>query len=369
MDHADASREGRASDTWRRWLMRLALLTCTGCADQTDAPALARSFTDVQVTDVRPSGDGVVVEYWVSDLSAPSLARALGRVRRYEVGGRRADAWKSNGLRVYQGPTADLIPAAAGITMTPQTRRETLPMLHRWTPIATGRRWDSGVDVWLDQQDWGEADEAGSVAVSMGRLSLGPGSLRLLARTWVAAGLTEFSRDGSGPGVPLVMVLEMAPQHFTGSAARTIDLAAVARPSQARDDGQFFERLRLELECEPGQTVLIVPAHPREEWPDGSPGGHGPGGLGAPRDGYSSEPEPQNSEPTVPDGPRVLREHVAGPRLPDLLTLGEAMLTDARVGQGASRRVILSVTPRLSEPAVTTDGTEPRDAIRRGMVR
>ncbi|MBL8962833.1 MAG: hypothetical protein JNK70_02060 [Phycisphaerae bacterium] len=357
-----APRRGRGvvRATARRWAcLAWASMAIGGCAERQETPNPPRTFADVQVGDVRSSVDGVVVEYWICDLSSGSLGRALERVRRYEVTGRRAGAWRSNGLRVFLGPTEEVIAAVTGITMAPQTRRETLPMLPRWMPIATGRRWDSGVDVWLDQQDWGDGDEAGSIAVSMGRLSLGPGSMRLLARTWIASGTTEFIPDGIGPGVPTMMVLEMAPQHHGGSTARSLDLAAATRSSSARGDGQFFDRLRLELACEPGQTALIVPAHPREEWLYEN---QGPLGRGSPDPSRPMSPDElsEGDLEILDEGVQPVPTGPAGPQLPDLLTIGEAMLTDARVGRGASRRVILSVTPRLTERFERSERASPR---------
>ncbi|GMV24848.1 MAG: hypothetical protein AMXMBFR58_08790 [Phycisphaerae bacterium] len=338
----------------------VACMVAAGCEGDPD-PAPPREFSALQLQEVRPAGDGLDVEFWVTDLSPVALGRALAPISSYRSQGSRSRLWEGNGLRVYVVPADQARSVVGALPLQGQARRESLPMLGRWRPLSGGRRWDSGLDIWLDQQDWG-LDPGAMVAISSGRLTLGGGTLRLLARSWLVAGTPVLGGAEDSARVPAAMVLQLLPQHV--DAARSADLLAGPALNAATDQGQTFERLLVDLICDPGQTVLIVPAHPREEWPQASeiasrPVPAAPAASDAPEvkpreidDAPAVDPVPlaapaaadaRNQDQTADStaGP------AAGPALPDLLTLGEAMLTDAIVGRGAHRRVIISITPRI----------------------
>ncbi len=331
-----------------------------GCSSGSPEKEKPREFSQVKVDEVRAAGDGMDVEFWVTDLSAAALGRALVGVESAELTDKAGAAWRGNGLRIYKTSAQAARELGASLPLQGQARRDSLPMLDRWMPLSTGRKWESGLEVWLDQQDWGSQGGSAAVAVSTGKLTLGPGSLRLLARSWLIAGATDPLLSMPGAEIPAAMVVELVAQHVDRSRSGPSDLITGPTLASPREEGQVFERLMIDLVCEPGQTIVIVPAHPREDWHAGTDGaGAVAGGTGAAGPSATPSSEPPVIDP-VPEGTASAEQPgdslpvgsaapatPIGPAVPDLLTLGEAMLTDATVGRGASRRVIVVVTPRV----------------------
>ncbi len=318
----------------------------------------------MRLGEVRPAGDGVDVEFWVLDMSAEALARAVSPI----TAGERTDSvgtmWRANGMRVFKAPSGTVAQIGQRLPMQGQTRRDALPLLPRWSPVALGRTWSSGVDVWLDQQDWSGGGKDPGPAVSTGRLALGAGALRLLARTWPVAAPADVLGGGTlSADLPAALVVQLVPQHVESSRLSSDRIGEAPDPERTSPwrQGQVLERLVMELPCERGESIVIVPAHPREKWlvgeasagsalpaeagknppPRADPSPQGP--LIEPRPARENPEEPPTDAPGhAPDGAFAL-----GPGIPDLLSLGEAMLTDASVGNGAHRRVILVITPRV----------------------
>lgn len=350
-----------------------------GCESEPQAQAPGpRTFQDIQLGEVKAPEQGMDVEFWVTDLSPAALGRALAPLNSTLIAGKTSEVWRSNGLRLYRVQADVGRRVAASLPMQGQVRREALPMLERWTPLATGRRWSQGLDIWLDQQNWGVGERESPLLVSMGKLSLTPGALRMLARNWVVASTVDplatpstpttsttstTSTTPTTPTLPASMLVQLVPQHAESQRSGPSDLITGPSLSSPRDDGQVFDRLSIELVCERGEMILIVPVHPREELVeksqtaqgDPAPDGAGPSTipqvplieptLTNPEQG----PSPQASAGWPGDGESGRGSAATGPLLPDLLTLGEAMLTDATVGRGARRRVIIAITPRVPE--------------------
>lgn len=297
------------------------------------------------------------VEFWVIDLSSEALGRALAPLGDARLAGTAGDRWTSNGFRVYRVPSAAARAVAESLPMQGQARRDSLAMLSRWSPLSGGRKWDSEVEVWLDQQDWGADSPSSSVAISNGRLTLGAGAFRLLARSWLVAGASDLVLDGPQGYIPAAMVVQLVPQHVDSFRTGRSDLLTGPRLSSPQDEGQVFTRLTLDVVCGQGETLLIVPAHPREKWALGQPATTS---LPIERTTRGNSDQPPTIAPRpVDSGPETAevdeaaaaqepaRADSIGPFVPDLLTLGEAMLTDASVGNAAHRRVILAITPRV----------------------
>lgn len=354
-------------------------LACCGLAgcgtDDSKASTKPREFSEVQLGKVESAGEGMDVEFWVLDLSSPALGRAMSPLSEFQVGGVLGKRWRDNGLRVYRAPSGAVRSVATTLPMQGQARRDSLAMVTRWTPLSGGRAWDSDIEVWLDQEDWGEDSPSATVAISNGKLTLARGALRFLSRAWLVAGTSDPTLD-PGAGIPAAMMLELVPQHIPSERSSDSDLLSGPKLNSSRDGGQVFSRLTLDLLCEQGETVIIVPAHPREKWESG------PAAESRMASGTSPRPpEPPTILP-LPErdpGERVedSLEHTGetatlepiGPSVPALLTLGEAMLTDAAVGNFAHRRVLIAITPRMPkrfDPLVSAE-IEQRD--QRGPVR
>jgi hypothetical protein len=348
-----------------RGLRGLATVCCVmplaACeTEQEVAPSSVRTFGDIQLQEVRAPNEGMDVEFWVTDLSSAGLGRALAPLSSTMLGGKTAEVWRSNGLRIYRVASTEGKRVAASLPMQGQVRRDALPMLERWTPLATGRRWNDGLDIWLDQQNWGDSGASSALMVSMGKLSLTPGSLRLLARNWVVAGTVDPLAGGqSGGSLPAAMLVQLVPQHAESRRSGPSDLFTGPTLSSPREDGQVFDRLSIELVCEPGEMLLIVPVHPREELVESTQRGS-PAQEASEATGPSTiQPVPliepklidESAPASAQDGPASQNNQpsTAGPKVPDLLTLGEAMLTDATFGKGARRRVIIAITPRVPD--------------------
>jgi hypothetical protein len=368
---ATSSRLERGTGWLRVFLRGFAAACCAvslvACeTEQEVSPTAARTFGDIQLQEVRAPDEGMDVEFWVTDLSSAGLGRALAPLNSTMLTGQTAEVWRSNGLRIYRVSSVEGKRVGASLPMQGQVRRDALPMLERWTPLATGRRWSDGIGIWLDQQNWDSTNASSSLMVSMGKLSLAPGSLRLLARNWVVAGTVDPLTTGHSIGqptgqssgsLPAAMLVQLVPQHAESRRGGPSDLFTGPTLSSPRDDGQVFDRLSIELICEAGEMLLIVPVHPREELAASQL-------QGGPAPEASELPGPSTIQPVPLIEPRLMEESsadfgsddpapvanqpsTAGPKVPDLLTLGEAMLTDATFGKGARRRVIIAITPRV----------------------
>lgn len=345
-------------------VIQASIALISGCSsDPAPLPDEPRDFSTLKIDQVKPAGEGLDVEFWVIDLSPAAIGRALDDIQGAELTDAQARLWRSNGLRIFKTTAKIAGDIGASLPLHGQARRDSLPLLPRWSSLASGRAWTAGVEIWLDQQNWTSDLGTPTPTVSTGHIQLGAGSLRVLARTWPIAVPPDLTQVAAGPAtLPAALVVQLMPQHVDSIRSSDDRLTTTPQPSLAtpQKEGQAFDRLMLEVPCMPGEAIIIVPAHPRESWhaladPNAS-------SLTSPQTPSTRneapliEPQPlddrdhaETGDPSAdPDAPAApARGSRIGPSVPDLLSLGEAMLTDAIVGNAASRRVIVVITPRV----------------------
>jgi hypothetical protein len=191
-------------------------------------------------------------------------------------------------------------------------RADDIPRLRALLP-AVGeiqRQWLGEAPAWSDILSSPEWRSPRSCALDQDVVTLEPGRLRLLLRTWI-----EPAPDGSAR-----VRIELAPQHV----ARSQPPATLnpPRPATAAAAGHVFDALVVTFAAsEPGEAILLVPEGPLVRW--------------------AVEASDANLPPaTDPPGPRF-------PRAP---TPGELLLAGGPVDEPAvASRALVLLVPRVPE--------------------
>lgn len=203
-------------------------------------------------------------------------------------------AWIENGLRMVRIPENKLPELEARLPAVRSLERTWFGWATEWTSLFIGRR----------------AGGSGPVLIDGQPVTLAPGTLRLLARTWTAQGST-------GP----VLRLELAMQHQTRVADDVLATTGL-RASVARtllDEGSVFAQLNVDAALEPGWVYAISSERPGVEW------------------------SASRRKRTENDG-----DGEAGPKVSPPPTLGEAMLSQASDNPAVRGvKVVVVLVPRV----------------------
>jgi hypothetical protein len=201
-------------------------------------------------------------------------------------------------------------------------------------------------------------EQSEAIELDSGVLTLESGHLRMLLRSWPvpkeapAARADARGRSGNGSGLPGAMVrVEVTPQAVREAVGRVVPRDADGNPiaglspaqSVATEDaGSMFARLAFETSLDAGDALVIFPmdrdAARREARTDGARAMDTSGPALAARSETSAGGE-------LPDealaAPSIVRRGDVGPAVPELPTLGEAMLTDKLAASPRGDRLVL----------------------------
>lgn len=144
-------------------------------------------------------------------------------------------AWRANGIEVIGVPVERIAALESVLTKVGFRQSQDMGETPKWTEVAKGPEWQGDQRLVLDN----------------GPVTLGPGRMRMLLRTWVVPGQSTLPKasddvevvtgvdagDGARAGanaemVPGAVRVEMAPQHMEASASRT-SLADLLKPQDA----------------------------------------------------------------------------------------------------------------------------------------
>lgn len=307
---------------------------CGGDGESAAKPG-GRASTS-SVADEFGRSPGLDVAYWIVSDSPARLGAAFGAYEGASAppsGILCGEAWRRNGLRIIKVPLAAANELLPRLTVAGPLRQEALGVIPQWTPLASGPEWRRIVLLQADARS--------------GRREFPTGRFRLLARCWsmplltLAQGHAQGSGpplDAAAPGVGASLVLELVPQHVASAESpfERISLGApTARPG-AELDGEVLADLALSLRCDEPTVLVIVPASSEEKWeapPEEDAGATDSVGVGeAPAD-----------RPIDKTDVRAANNAAEGPSTPPLISVGEAMLTDAGAGNTARTRVIVVI--------------------------
>jgi hypothetical protein len=296
--------------------------------------------------------------WWGANAGSRGLAELLSPYLDDSVGldPRTRSLWQSNGLRLVCVPVdkldtiRQLLPQVGGV------QRQWLGQVALWTDVIHGTSWP---DLQLVDMD-------------NGRLTLGPGEVRILLRCWTM----PVPGSEAGGATRSAMRAELLIQH---KEPPRIDASTLyTRPSTVSDpldEGLVFKRLAASITLPPDRALLIIPESPQLDWRSlaqvpadqldqdqaalaetrarsdaaGADQPDGPGSVGQVFRDRAAQRERDERTP---------KPEVAGPADPatDLSrTLGELLLTPNRsrlegnVADQASVRSILVLVPRIPE--------------------
>jgi hypothetical protein len=255
-------------------------------------------------------------------------------------------AWRANSIQIIGVPMERIAALESVLTKVGFRQNQDMGETPQWTQVCAGPEWDGEQRLVLDN----------------GPVTLGPGRLRMLLRTWVVPGSSvqpraaedlevlmadggSTPRDGRDPeSVPGAVRVEMAPQHAEASANRT-SLADLLKPQNdemrgvegAARAGMILSRLTAAATLN-GDTALLVLASDAGLQAVGDPTTGGGGG------GWIAEKPDRTGATTV------------GPMMPGDMRLGPAILTSAPdgggggVGVGGARSwTVLILIPRAPD--------------------
>ena len=289
-----------------------------GCATDT-GPTDARLRERASVADspvVDEEANGVDIRWWFTDDSNGSLARALGphAAAPVGIGESRRDALRASGVRIAR-ITLDEADAVLEQLDSLGSRKHTwLTPTGRWSQVYTGRRVGPSVPVMLGGR----------------RTHMDPGTLRLLARTWV-------SRTLDGPILRAGLAAQnKAPPPPPGESF-------FERPAfkSEPEKGPILDPIAFTLTLEEGHVWVITCAAPDDDWQRRSQPGQ-----------QADTPEKSQNE-NESDAPSPRRElafpqTMPGPPAKRPLTVGEILLSlrPEETG-GRTIKTVVVIVPRL----------------------
>lgn len=197
----------------------------------------------------RAGEGGLEVSWWVTAADGAALAEALGPFRGSPVPMPEAEVelWRAHGLRVFSVPVDRVSGLRERLGSTGPVQQQWLGQAVQWTETVRGPEAPGGQTVALDAE----------------RVRLGPGALRLLARSWI-----EPAPPGPGETTARAQLrVEVMPQHHESVPGRTPDpLRLDVQPTSAETQGLLFSRLYARMALGPDRAVVIVPERPGVEW-------------------------------------------------------------------------------------------------------
>lgn len=320
--------------TTRCLVTALVVVALGGCAQNDDLAMNAGVRSGMPGTD-----SGLTLQWWRVDDTNHALGSVLAKYadRPVPMHASVRTLWRENGLRVVSVPEDELSAMRADLWRTGQTLRserlgadtsqstprqraelgdltrvhaEWLGQRPRWTEIASGREMPRGAVIALDS----------------GRVRLGPGRVRLLARCW-SIPLTGLSTRVPA-GLRIELALQWADLDRTDRNAPSLNEVNILRA--AEDEGLIFSRFVAEMIAVQGEALVIVTDAPDADWNART--------KDAPKDA------PKENAPNE-DARRIVVLPAA-----TLPTLGRALLTDPGAGEYRSgTKVVLVLTPRIPE--------------------
>lgn len=248
------------------------------------------------------------------------------------------ETWARNGLRVVRVP-ADRVPIVrTRLGLIAPEAQQLIGFSSRRVSVARGAAFEQSEAIELDS----------------GVLTLESGHLRMLLRSWPVPKEVPSarSRAGKGTGLPGAMVrLEVTPQAVREVVGRVVPRDAEGNPiaglspaqSVATEDaGSMFARLAFETSLDAGDALVIFPIERdtsgREERAGGAKAMDTLGSAQvAESESVANTSLPDESLPAA----SIVRRGDVGPAVPELPTLGEAMLTDKLAASPRGDRLVL----------------------------
>ncbi len=253
------------------------------------------------------------------------------------------ETWARNGLRVVRVP-ADRVPIVrTRLGLIAPEAQQLIGFSSRRVSVARGAAFEQSEAIELDS----------------GVLTLESGHLRMLLRSWpvpkeapaarVEARGARTNRAASLPGA--MVRVEVTPQAVREAVGRVVPRDAEGNPmaglspSQSvatEDAGSMFARLAFEASMDAGDALIMFPIE-RDGVRPGEAGGAAQAmdTLGA---SQATDNEPANGaapQDTTSSAPAIVRRGDVGPAVPELPTLGEAMLTDKLSRNPRGDRLVL----------------------------
>lgn len=311
--------------TTRCLVTALVVAALGGCAQNDELAMNAGVRSGIPGTE-----SGLTLQWWLVDDTNHALGQTLAKYADRPVPMHESvqTLWRENGLRVVSVPEKELSKMRADLWRAGKTLRtqrlsddtspnapsqqpelrnltrvhaEWLGQRPRWTEIASGPRMPRGAVIALDS----------------GRVRLGPGRVRLLARCWSIplAGL----KTRVPAGLRLELALQWADLDRADRNKPSLEEANIMRA--AEDQGLIFSRFVAEMIAVEGEALVIVTDAPDADW------------------NTSDKDASQN------DNARIVALPAA-----TLPTLGRALLTNPGVGEyRPGAKVVLVLTPRIPE--------------------
>ncbi len=347
------SRQNRRSHAPRAVVLACAASLLTACGTKKVQVAGPTPSAEIPASDpgVRGSQNGMEMMCWGVSTRSRALAELLAPYIEDTFGldSRTRALWQSNGLRLVLVPLdrldsiRQLLPQSGGV------QRQWLGQVGLWTDIIHGTPWH-------DLQP---------VAMDNGRLSLGPGKVRILMRCWTMPVPGNDAADAPHAAMRAELLLQHQEPPRVDAAALYTRPTSVTDPL---DEGLVFRRLAASITLPPDRALLIIPESPQLDWramaqipedqeqlalaetraPRNAPPQDDGVGVGqvlreraARRD--QTEPSPESILPGPPD-----------PGLDFSRSLGELLLTPSRVrldnvSDRSTLRSIVVLVPRIPE--------------------
>lgn len=269
----------------------IAAVGCVGSSANDPAAPAPWQAPDLERPIVEGNQEGLELRVWAvedqDDLIADLIEQYRGRPTPMLDSER--TAWRASGLWPIAVPIDELTLARGRMRLIGVEQQDWLGMMPTWREVVPGRR-----------------VEEGSMLARPGGVSREPaGRLRMLARCWPVPA-------SNGPALQVEMAIQLQRLHQRPSASGlSID---ATRP--ITEQGEIFGELTSEFLMEPGEALVLVPIEPGFD----------------PKSVLEAMPTPD-----------------AGPPMPAVPTVGEAMLTSVELGgvTPVRRRAIIVLIARL----------------------
>lgn len=210
------------------------------------------------------SGDsGLEVMWFGSTIEQGELAKALAAYADQPAPmSRELEAlWNEHGMRVVVVPVDEVASLAERMQSSGvgggMSQRQWLGQAYRWTEVARGPENSGNQTIALDAE----------------RIKVGPGAMRLLARSWLepappaaSVGVVTGDKEGSG-GAMAVLRVELVPQHLEMNGRAGDEPFTLENPKiEAEKQGLLFTRLYSKMTMPAGRALVILSERPGVVW-------------------------------------------------------------------------------------------------------
>jgi len=361
-------------------LLLLVSASLPGCAQR---PAATASPPPSAGSWPRSGDPGLEVVAWSTDADEAVFARALLPYENQAAapGGLSPESvafLASHGLRIFAVPVIELESLRLALGAPPRNVNQWLGQAVVWTEAISGPDQLRGQTIALESE----------------RLRLGPGRLRLLARSWISpAPPLPIDSAPSTPGAAraasgAMMTIELLPQHDEEGRVASNNPFLAPKSIAATEEGLLFTRLLTRMAVRSSDTAFVLVGFPpgvdlaraAESQPDRSELRAITDGEAGGAPGVGQVVRQPSGEQGSAAGPTVAYETHSSAAMPDsgpggavgpaaarLPTLGEAILSphvwvtprrapgrqdpdaDTRPVQTTPRRMVVAFVPRLAE--------------------